>query len=178
MASVNRGNQRLTVVVAGVMRHWLRFRASNDTADEAAWVPIAALFAAYEEPVRAVDPFVAVGPALAREAARRRAATTAPRASWFRLVPLTAAIALLIGAGVDPLASPAVRTAAPADAETGVPVSGPSVFPSDAMVAPTASVLPLGPEVATTPCPALNNTQPHDLASMPPCSFEPVIGPR
>lgn len=154
------------------MHRWLRSRAPEAPLDEAAWAPVAALLAAYEEPKRTVDPFVAAGPALAREAARREAATAPRRLPWFRLMPLTAAVALLlISVSTPPVTEPEVRVMTPAGAEVGTPsVASPSFLTgethplADAAACPTP--VPLSESPAVSPAPS------------PTCAPELQTGPR
>ena len=152
------------------MHRWFRSRSAEAPLDDADWAPIAALLAAYMEPKRTVDPFTAAGPALAREAVRRRTAAAPRRLPWFRLMPLTAAIALLlVGVGTLPATDPEVRVMAPAGIEVGTP----------SFVVPTANdAPPLGADLACpTPTPPAT-TQPADVSPSPTCAPESEIGPR
>jgi hypothetical protein len=164
------------------MRHWLRSRRHEEVPlDEAAWAPVAALLAATEEPKRTIDPFVAAGPVLAREAARRRAAATPRRLPWFRLMPLTAAVALLlISVSPPPAAGPEARVITLSGAEENPPSSVRSTAgqasprPDDA-ACPTSTPLPEFPTARPVPSPDLYTARP---VPSPTCVPELETGPR
>ena len=164
------------------MRHWLRSRRHEEVPlDEAAWAPIAALLAATEEPKRTIDPFVAAGPALTHEAVRRQAAATPRRLPWFRLMPLTAAVALLlISVSPPPAVGPEARVMAPAGVEEStpslaVPTADDTPPRASGLACPTPTPLPEPQTTRPAPSPALQTARP---VPSPTCAPELETGPR